>query len=172
MSSEEEEILAVRQMKATPIGTLTVVVGQNGVNQILFGAFEVESAPEGVAAALLEETIRQLDQYFSGNRTAFDLPLDWSGLTAYQEQVLQACYAIPYGQVTTYGQLAAQTGKPKAARAVGGFMASNRLPILIPCHRVVASDRSLHGYAGAHGLADKAWLLSLEGHRIELQKLV
>lgn len=172
MPESKEEILATQVLEETPIGPLTVIAGPQGVAEILFGAFTADPVDDAALNGLLQETCAQLSAYFGGKLRQFDLPLDWQGLSAYQEMVLRACYAIPYGQVLTYGQLAAQTGNPKAARAVGGFMASNRLPIVIPCHRVIGSDGSLHGYAGPGGLQDKAWLLTLEGHRIERQKLV
>ena len=79
---------------------------------------------------------------------------------------MRACLAVPYGQVRTYGELARQTGSVGSARAVGGIMASNPIPIVIPCHRVVGSDGKLHGYGSPGGVDDKARLLTLEGQRI------
>ena len=94
------------------------------------------------------------------------MPIDWRAMQPYQEKVLRACYAIPYGQTWTYGDLARQTGSPGSARAVGGIMASNPISIVIPCHRVVGSDGKLHGYGSPGGVEDKAQLLALEGQRI------
>ena len=110
--------------------------------------------------------LRQLDQYLSGQRRDFELPIDWSVLTLFQEEVLRRVCAIPYGQTRTYQQLADDLGKPGAARAVGQANATNPMPLIIPCHRVLGSDGGLHGYGGAGGVETKAWLLSLEGARL------
>ena len=118
--------------------------------------------PEAVTDAL-----RQLREYLAGERTAFDLPLDLRHLTPFRQRVLAETLKIPYGQVSTYGEIAARSGSPLAARAVGGAMAANPIPLVIPCHRVLASDGRLHGYSGGRdGLAVKAWLLELEGLRV------
>lgn len=108
--------------------------------------------------------LEQLLEYFTGRKIEFRLLLDWSTFTSFQRQVLQHTCSIPYGQVQTYGQLAAGLSKPGAARAVGAVLASNPIPILIPCHRVIGADGSLHGYSAPGGLQTKAWLLMLEGH--------
>jgi methylated-DNA-[protein]-cysteine S-methyltransferase len=109
---------------------------------------------------LLEKAAKQLDEYFNGKRKAFDLPLSPHG-TDFQIRVWKTLQTIPYGQTRSYGQIAAQTGNPKASRAVG--MANNRNPIaiIIPCHRVIGADGSLTGYAG--GLELKQQLLEIEG---------
>jgi methylated-DNA-[protein]-cysteine S-methyltransferase len=108
------------------------------------------------------EAARQVSEYLEGKRQSFDLPIDWQGLRPFQRQVLQATYAIPYGQTATYAEIAAKVGKPRAARAVGRAQATNPMPLVIPCHRVLGSDGKLHGYGAANGLATKAWLLSME----------
>ncbi len=89
--------------------------------------------------------------------------IDWSVLTPFQQKVLQATLAIPYGQTRTYAEIAQQVGKPRAARAVGRAEATNPMPVVIPCHRVIGSDGKLHGYGAGEGLPTKAWLLELEG---------
>ena len=160
-----------RVMPTTPIGPLTIFAGKNGLEEIAFEALPEVIPQDAQTSALLDEAERQLNKYFAGERREFDLPIDWRGLTAYQEKVLRACYAIPFGEICTYGELAARTGNPLAARAVGGFMAGNPIPLVIPCHRVVGSDRRLHGYGAPGGLDAKAFLLTLEGHRIVAQKL-
>ena len=108
---------------------------------------------------LIKKASKQLDEYFSGRRRAFDLPLRFEG-TGFQKQVWEALMTIPYGETRSYGQVAAQIGNPKAGRAIG--MANNRNPISIicPCHRVIGSDGSLVGYGG--GLKNKKYLLDLE----------
>lgn len=116
--------------------------------------------PEGSCpTSLLAQAQRQLEEYFAGQRTAFDLPLRPQG-TAFQRSVWQALQAIPYGETRTYGQIAAAVGRPKASRAVGGACHCNPIGIIIPCHRVVGASGSLTGYAG--GLDRKAALLALE----------
>ncbi len=109
------------------------------------------------------EANRQLAEYFSGKRREFDLPIDWSVMSPFQAEALQLVRAVPYGRLTTYGDIAKQLGKPGASRAVGRANAANPIPIVIPCHRVLGSDGKLHGYGGPGGLESKAWLLRLEG---------
>lgn len=107
--------------------------------------------------------IRQLGEYFAGERKDFDVPVDLADLTPFQRDVLQATQRIPYGEVWSYGDVAATIGNPKAARAVGRALGQNPITVVVPCHRVVAADGSLHGYSGVGGLATKQFLLSLEG---------
>jgi methylated-DNA-[protein]-cysteine S-methyltransferase len=105
------------------------------------------------------EARAQLTAYFAGERRAFDLPLDWRG-TPFQRAVWAAVRAIPYGQTSTYGAIAATLGRPGAARAVGAANGANPLAPIVPCHRLVGSDGSLRGYGA--GLGTKHWLLALE----------
>jgi O-6-methylguanine DNA methyltransferase len=104
----------------------------------------------------------QITEYLEGNRVSFDMPIDWSVLTPFQSQILQATFDIPYGEVRTYGELAQGLGKPGAARAVGRAEATNPMPLVIPCHRVIGADGKLHGYGTGNGLETKTWLLRLE----------
>ena len=110
---------------------------------------------------LLAEGRRQLMEYFSGARKAFDLPLNWGEATPFREKVWRALLDIPYGETVTYGQLAGRIGSPRAVRAVGQANHFNPLPIFVPCHRVVGKGGSLTGYAG--GVDVKRALLTLEG---------
>ena len=114
---------------------------------------------------LLPKLQKQLHNYFEGQRVEFDVPVDVSHLTDFQQRVLEACARIPFGQTATYGRLARQIGRPRAARAVGATMAKNPIPIIIPCHRVVAADGTLCGFSAEQGLAIKRWLLELEAHQ-------
>lgn len=155
----------------TAIGDLWVAVSENGLIAIEFPATQaefvawlekhhdgqIEFAPERVAQA-----VRELREYAAGQRREFDLPIDWSVLNAFQRQALQITFAIPYGQTRTYKEIALQMGNPRAARAVGRAQATNPMPIVLPCHRVVGSDGKLHGYGGGDGLPTKEQLLKME----------
>jgi epoxyqueuosine reductase len=110
--------------------------------------------------ARLGEAREQLEQYFAGERRDFDLPLDLRA-PEFQTAVLTELARVPYGAVATYGDLARRIGRPRAARAVGGALNRNPIPIVLPCHRVVGASGSLVGYAG--GLERKQTLLALEG---------
>ncbi len=114
---------------------------------------------------ILRETKRQLDAYFAGKLRQFDLPLHLEG-TPFQLMVWQQLQNIPYGQVISYGELARWIGQPGASRAVGGANRRNPIPIIVPCHRVIAADSTLGGYSGnCDGSAQiKRALLNLEGH--------
>jgi methylated-DNA-[protein]-cysteine S-methyltransferase len=154
----------------TPIGRLLVAASDRGLASISFDA-EPESQLERLARIAgprvlraprsVDAARRELDQYFDGRRHAFDLRLDLRALPPFTVSVLQELAKVPYGQTTTYGTLAARVGRPSASRAVGTVMNRNRIPIVLPCHRVVGSTGSLVGYAG--GLDKKTALLRLEG---------
>lgn len=123
-------------------------------------------APDAVAdAGPFADAVDQLDAYFAGDRTAFDLPLAPRG-TRFQRQVWEALRAIPYGTTTSYGALAAGIGNPAAVRAVGLANGRNPIPIVVPCHRVIGSDGALTGYGG--GLEAKRLLLDLESRAARL----
>lgn len=169
---EEELIISSKILPALPIGALTLFASPAGLVQIAFVRLPETPASDPITAEILDQAIQQLEEYFSGIRKEFTLPLDWSGISTFQAAVLHACAAIPYGSVRTYGELASSVDSPKGARAVGMVMAGNPLPIIIPCHRVIGSDRKLRGYAAPSGLEAKAWLLRLEGHTIAAEKLV
>lgn len=111
----------------------------------------------------LEKAVAQLHEYFAGKRKEFDLPLDLRG-TQHQQRVWQGLLGIPFGKTLSYGELARRVGTPRAARAVGHACGSNPVWLVVPCHRVVGSDGSLHGYGG--GLWRKQKLLELEGARL------
>jgi methylated-DNA-[protein]-cysteine S-methyltransferase len=108
---------------------------------------------------------RRIAAYFSGERISFDVPVDLAGLTEFQRAALRACSTIPYGTTTTYGRLAAMIGRPGAARAIGGAMARNPIPLIIPCHRVLAADGGLGGFSAEGGVDVKSRMLRLEGVR-------
>lgn len=154
----------------TPIGTLLVATTDRGLCRISYDPQperETEALAEtfGVrvlrAAKPIDPVRRQLDEYFEGRRQRFDLEVDLRLARDFGRLVLRELAEVPFGEVTTYGALAARAGKPRAARAVGTIMNRNPVPIVLPCHRVVGSTGSLVGYAG--GLERKQALLKLEG---------
>jgi len=109
----------------------------------------------------LDHVRRELERYFAGRRFTFDTRVDLSGLTPFQRKVLGETVKVPAGRYTTYSQLAARAGRPRAARAAGNALHDNPVAIIVPCHRVLRGDGTLGGYAG--GLDAKAWLLRHEG---------
>ena len=156
----------------SPIGALTLVADEKGLTQLVFPG-ERRDPPAGqespAAARILDETERQLGQYFSGRREAFDLPLFPSG-TEFQRSVWLSLAKIPFGATTSYGELARRIGRPRAVRAVGAANGANPLPIVLPCHRVIGANGHLTGFGG--GLPAKVKLLELEGHRIAGQRVL
>nr|WP_106830209.1 methylated-DNA--[protein]-cysteine S-methyltransferase [Parabacteroides pacaensis] len=119
----------------------------------------LQATYEGETSDILEEAAKQLDEYFNGKRTAFDIPLLFAG-TDFQKKVWHKLLEIPYGTTLSYGELAKRLDMPKAVRAVANANGANALSIFAPCHRVIGSNHSLTGYAG--GLAAKKHLLDLE----------
>ena len=163
----------------TPLGALSVAASENGLVRLAFmhaaalaDQIAAQALPENRAPRHLAQALVQLGEYLSGTRQAFDVAVDWSGHSPFHRTIRRATLAIPFGEVRTYGELARQAGNPSAARAVGGAMNRNPLPIIIPCHRVIDSQGRLTGYGAPGGLATKAWLLRLEGHTIVNDKLV
>ena len=111
--------------------------------------------------ARLDDVRRELDEYFEGRRQDFDLAIDWTLASEFGRRILKATAAIPVGEVSTYGKVAAQAGNPQASRAAGRALGANPIPIVVPCHRVVGSSGQLTGYTG--GLHRKVALLQIEG---------
>ncbi|MFH8133830.1 methylated-DNA--[protein]-cysteine S-methyltransferase [Pantoea osteomyelitidis] len=155
----------------TPVGVLTLVASDAGLAAILWE----NEVPKHVRLRplnqddqhpILCEAARQLEEYFSGTRQQFDLPLDFAG-TAFQKKVWQALLSIPFGETRSYRQIAEQIGHPAAVRAVGAANGRNPLSIVAPCHRVIGANGKLTGFAG--GLAVKAFLLDLETQRERAQ---
>nr|HEX4318699.1 methylated-DNA--[protein]-cysteine S-methyltransferase [Kofleriaceae bacterium] len=120
--------------------------------------------PVAKPTGVLRDAARQLADYFAGTRRDFDLPLAPRG-TGFQQIVWRGLLAIPFGETCSYGELAAAIGRPAASRAVGAANGANPIAIIIPCHRVIGSDRTLTGYGG--GLPVKKWLLAHEGLRVD-----
>jgi len=146
---------------ATPIGDLRLVASPNGLRRIdLPPAGEPESTWVEESTPILAEVVRQLTEYFAGDRRTFDLPLEPEG-TDFQLSVWKVLRAIPFGQTISYGEQARRLGDANKARAVGSANGRNPLPIVVPCHRVVGADGSLTGFSG--GVDAKRWLLEHEG---------
>ena len=149
----------------TPLGTVVLVAGERAVEELLLpGTSPDETIPER-RTPLLCRAEKELQEYFRGERRVFDLPLAPSG-TSFQQRVWQELCRIPYGNTASYGEIARRIGLPKGSRAVGQANHRNPIPILIPCHRVIAAQGALGGYAG--GLDIKIRLLKLEGTPMEV----
>jgi methylated-DNA-[protein]-cysteine S-methyltransferase len=154
----------------SPLGALYVAARDGRLCSVDFGVSEAAfvgrldplARTERNPAALVDMT-GQLRTYFGDTRFQFDLPLDLERLTPFQQHVLATIRRIPVGSVWTYGQVARAIGKPRASRAVGQALGRNPMPIVIPCHRVIAGDGGLGGYSGGGGLASKQLLLKMEG---------
>lgn len=161
----------IGRLDSSPIGPIWVAVSKRGLvavevsadqgslsNQLTHLGFDqIVFDQEKTAAAL-----KEIQEYLDGERRTFEMPIDWSVLTPFQERALRITYEIPYGGVKTYGEIAQQLGNPHGARAVGRAEATNPMPLVIPCHRVIGADGGLHGYGAGEGLKTKAWLLELE----------
>lgn len=146
----------------TPIGDLLLAGDDDGLSMIGFPEGKMRRDPEPdwvVNEQVFDEAVRQLEEYFAGQRREFDLPLHLTG-TEFQVRVLEELQRIPYGETTSYGDIAERIGRPKAMRAVGAANGRNPIPIVIPCHRVIGSGGALTGFGG--GLDTKAALLRLE----------
>jgi O-6-methylguanine DNA methyltransferase len=164
--------LYIGETGQTPIGKFWLAVSDLGLVALDCGLtqaeFEfwlvkrfkrtVEVVPERVRTIAM-----QLNEYLSGRRRAFTLMIDWTVLRPFQLVVLQATYAIPYGETRTYKEIAERIGRPRAARAVGRAEATNPMPLVLPCHRVIGVDGKLHGYGLGEGVKTKEWLLKMEG---------
>ena len=156
----------------TPAGRVVAAATARGLVRLAYEDWNdgVDRIVESLAASLsprileqpaaLDLVARELDEYFAGRRTTFDLDLDWSLCTPFARRVLGATRRIPYGQVATYGQVAERAGSPGGSRAAGNALGSNPMPIVVPCHRVVRTGGALGGYTG--GVERKELLLALE----------
>lgn len=149
----------------TPVGILTLVTSDRGLRAVLWPRLSPQRAGisprprRNPAHPILRKATRQLDEYFAGSRTSFDLPLDLEG-TRFQLAAWRSLAEIPFGATTTYGRQAAALGIPRAARALGAANGANPVCIVLPCHRVIGADGTLTGFGG--GLPVKQWLLDHE----------
>lgn len=148
----------------SPVGEILIIYDNTHVLGLYF---DKEQKEPHVHNTVIEQCIRELDEYFSGTREKFDVPVRASG-TDFQKATWDALTTIAYGQTATYGEIAAQIGKPKAPRAVGMANNKNPISIIVPCHRVVGASGKMVGYGG--GLWRKEWLLNHEGLRKDEHK--
>lgn len=162
---------------SSPLGFLTVCEDDTGIFMLWFGAPDdaffasvkkLTHLEKGSVGGLFTEAlINQLNAYFLGQLTQFAVPLSFYG-TAFQKAIWKGIYAVPFGQLTHYGDLAILAGSPKASRAVGGATGKNPIPIVVPCHRIVGKNGALTGFSAPGGLVTKIKLLELEGIHYEL----
>lgn len=158
---------------ATPFGPLHLAATDVGVVGVWFGRADdalAALARDLADAAFVEHGPRvalartQVEEYLRGDRQTFDLAIDWRRSKGFRLRVLQELTLVPFGVTVSYGELARRSGSPAATRAVGSAMASNPLPVIVPCHRVVRSGGAIGGFAGARNAIDtKQWLLTHEG---------
>lgn len=148
----------------SPIGRIEVTSDGEAVTSLSIeraGALPLEHFPER-STKVLDRAIEQLHEYFAGTRKDFDVPVKLSG-TEFQRSVWAELARLPFGGVVSYGEIGLSTGRPTAGRAVGGAVGANPIPIIVPCHRVLASSGKITGFSAGDGIPTKAWLLDHEG---------
>ncbi len=169
MSSSRNTIaaaIAPRHIRrvASPIGRLELTGDGSAVTSLTIekdGHLPLEFEPEH-SDRVLDSAAKQLTQYFAGTRTRFDVPVRVGG-TEFQRAVWNHLNSLQFGEVISYGELGRVTGRATAGRAVGGAVGANPVPIIVPCHRVLASNNRITGYSGGNGIPTKVWLLAHEG---------
>ena len=153
----------------SPIGRLEITSDGDAITGLAIardGHLPFEELTEN-SNEILDRAAQQLTEYFAGARRDFDLPISLAG-TAFQQSVWSQLGGLGFGEVTSYGELGLGTGRATAGRAVGGAVGANPIPIIVPCHRVLATNNRITGYSGGEGIPTKAWLLAHEGitHRV------
>jgi len=159
------------ELNRTPLGDLRLAISSLGLIALEWADSQPEldsyllrlKRPVERNQKLIQPYANEVGEYLKGKRRDFTFPIDWSTLRPFQLKALKAVFDIPYGETSTYADIAAQIGHPIAFRAVGRANATNPMPLVIPCHRVIGTDGKLHGYGGGDGLPTKEWLLKLEG---------
>ena len=152
--------IGVLEVAATPRGVVRVAFASEPLDDVLQELADTVSPRVIESPARLDGVRRELDEYFSGTRRVFETPIDWRLSHGFLLRAREACFAIPFGEVRTYSELAEAAGRPRAVRAAGNAMAKNPIPIIVPCHRVLRTGGALGGYGG--GVDTKRWLLGLE----------
>ena len=149
-------------LATTPGGLIRLAYIDSEDEDTVLDQLAVKVSPRVLASPRkLDEPRRELDEYFSGARQRFEVPLDWGLARGFGRRVLEATYRIPFGSVSTYKQMATEAGSPRASRAAGNALGANPIPIIVPCHRILHTTGGLGGYTG--GLERKRTLLTIEG---------
>lgn len=159
------------ELNDTPLGDLRLAASDLGLLAIEWADSQPEldallhklKRPVEFNRTRIQPYAQQVRKYLQGRLREFTFPIDWDSLQPFQRNALQAVYKIPYGETRTYLEIAVEIGHPHAPRAVGRANATNPMPLVVPCHRVIGSDGKLHGYGGGEGLKTKEWLLKMEG---------
>ena len=165
-------VIWIAKLPQSPVGEIWAAAAEDGL--IAIDLWQDEDRFHDLVAKLkrgelvyeperLEDILSQVSEYLEGARQEFGITVDWSVMSPFQREVLQEVNSIPFGRTSTYGDIAKRLGKPGAVRAVGRANATNPIPIIVPCHRVLGADGRLHGFSAPGGLETKAWLLRREG---------
>lgn len=165
------EVISISRIRKTLVGDIFIAQSSKGLCSLEFGRISERSFLQHLAEYLgpdvsfemrsLPIVEVQLDKYFAGKVTSFSLEVDLRRMTSFQKQVLRQTMRVPYGRTSSYRDIASRIGRPAAYRAVGNAVGANPIPIVVPCHRIIAADGGIGGYSG--GLAYKKKLLALEG---------
>ena len=168
----QQERRAILVTLPSPLGWMALIGAGEVLRRLSFGHSSPERAVAGLEPELMrgatpgvwnEDLVCRLEAYASGEPVDFrDVRIDTTAMSEFRRRVLRHCRAIPYGQIATYGQLAAKAGSPKAARAVGSCMAANRFPLIVPCHRVLPADGHVGAFSAPGGVRTKRRLLAME----------
>jgi methylated-DNA-[protein]-cysteine S-methyltransferase len=158
------------ELNNTPVGDLRLAASALGLVAVEWADAQPELSaylirlkqPVERNQKMIQPYAKELNEYLKGKRRNFTFEIDWGTLQTFQRNTLRAVFSIPYGETQTYTDVARQIGHPNAYRAVGSANATNPMPLVIPCHRVIGKDGKLHGYGGGDGLPTKEWLLKLE----------
>ncbi|MEV0382264.1 methylated-DNA--[protein]-cysteine S-methyltransferase [Nonomuraea sp. NPDC050643] len=156
----------------TPVGPFVLGITETGLVVSGWGARTASRARLAERLGLAEVhdadrtacAVAELNAYFAGELKVFETPIDWRLMSGSRLQVLQALHRVPYGTAVTYGELARLSGSSVPARGIGSIMGSNPIPIIVPCHRVIAAGAGLGGFSGGEGVETKRWLLTHEGY--------
>lgn len=159
------------ELNHTPLGDLRIAASDVGLVAVEWADAQPKmyayllrlKQPVEQAQTHIQPYAKEIREYLKGKRRAFTFVIDWDTMRPFQIKMLKIVYNIPYGETRTYAEIAEQIGHPNAYRAVGRANATNPMPLVIPCHRVIGRDGKLHGYGGGDGLSTKEWLLKMEG---------
>ncbi len=153
------------ELNKTQVGDLRLAVSNRGLIAVEWAdtQLDFDSYLRPFETDVVAPYAEQLREYLEGKRREFTFPIHWDIFRPFQREALQAVCKVPYGETRTYSEIAAEIHRPQAYRAVGRANATNPMPIVIPCHRLIGADGKLHGYGGGEGLKTKEWLLKLEG---------